>query len=291
MISIIISSVDSDQLDRVSSNINQTIGVPFEIVSFDNRNGEIGICEIYNQGIERAKFETLCFMHEDVEIHTKGWGKTILDYFKNNENLGLVGVAGKKGKSAIAGSWNTHSETTYINLIQNFKYTDRSPERLLKPEKLSEKLNEVTWVDGVWFCSPKKVAKEFPFDTKLRRFHGYDIDFSMGIGQKYKVAVSHEVLMTHFSEGHFSSDWLKAMIYIHEKWRHKLPIHPDPTDKSLSWLEKHNFRKVIKRYKEDYQIPFRTGLKIFKLSNFRNYGLAFYLKMYVSLLRIFFLSK
>src|SRR5690606_16588797 len=146
----------------------------------------------------------LCFMHEDIEIHTYDWGKTILNYFRDDDQLGLVGVAGKRGKSAVTGSWNTHSEITYINLIQNFKYTDRPHERLVKPKNLTKQLNEVTWIDGVWFCAPKKVAKEFPFDTNLKGFHGYDVEFSMGIGQKYKVAVSHEVLITHFSEGHFS---------------------------------------------------------------------------------------
>src|SRR5690606_17150465 len=135
----------------------------------------------------------------------------------------------------------------------------RPPERLVKPKNLTKQLNEVTWIDGVWFCAPKKVAKEFPFDTNLKGFHGYDVDFSMGIGQKYKVAVSHEVLITHFSEGHFSAQWFEAMIYIHEKWRHLLPIHPEIPGASLSWLEKHNFRRVLKCYKDDYNISFRTG--------------------------------
>ena len=103
MISIIISSVNKNQLRLVAENIRKTIGVPFELLSFDNHEGKYGICEIYNKGIAKAKYDILCFMHEDIEIHTDKWGNIVSAYFENNKELGLVGVAGSDNKSSVAG--------------------------------------------------------------------------------------------------------------------------------------------------------------------------------------------
>ena len=61
MISIIISSINEKLLSDVSFNISKTIGVPFEIISVANGNGDKGICEVYNQGVAKANFPILCF--------------------------------------------------------------------------------------------------------------------------------------------------------------------------------------------------------------------------------------
>ena len=77
MISIIISSANSKQLEEVSQNVAQTIGVPYEIISFNNADGSMGICEVYNKGTAKAKYDLLCFMHEDLLFKTMDWGKVV----------------------------------------------------------------------------------------------------------------------------------------------------------------------------------------------------------------------
>ena len=74
MISVIISSAKKELVTQVTKNITDTIAVEFEIIAFDNSNGEKGICEIYNQGIKKARYDVLCFMHEDIAMITPGWG-------------------------------------------------------------------------------------------------------------------------------------------------------------------------------------------------------------------------
>ncbi len=77
----------------LKENIRATIGVAFEIIPIINSGGRIGICEAYNIGARRSKFGMLCFMHEDVRMHTMSWGK-IVSRILQDKSIGLLGVAG-----------------------------------------------------------------------------------------------------------------------------------------------------------------------------------------------------
>ena len=74
MISVLICSIDTELLNNVRTNIAETIGVPFEILYLDNRNEKKGICQVYNELAERARFPYLCFLHEDVILNANDWG-------------------------------------------------------------------------------------------------------------------------------------------------------------------------------------------------------------------------
>lgn len=291
MISIIISSADKTQLKAITQNIQNTIGIAHEILSYENKGAKRGICEIYNQGIKEAKYDLLCFMHEDIVLLTDHWGRIVIDYFQKDPRLGLLGVAGSDSKSSVAGSWDSLYGTAYINIIQHFKHKDAPPLRITNPENPQSKINPVAWVDGVWFCCPRKVAQKFPFDENLKGFHGYDIDFSLEIFERYTVAVSHNILMAHFSEGKFSTDWLNAMLYISRKRKKQLPILLSPSSTPLQIFEKQTLRYLIRRYKKELNISFNTGLKILNASKIREYGFLLYLKMCYSLVKITVFNK
>src|ERR1700749_695104 len=106
MISVIISSVSPAYLEQVIKNVEDTIGVDHEIIAFDNRDGKKGICEIYNQGIGKARYDILCFMHEDIRILTANWGQAIQKTFNQNPDFGLLGIAGSDYKSLAPSGWN-----------------------------------------------------------------------------------------------------------------------------------------------------------------------------------------
>jgi hypothetical protein len=225
MISIIICSADNLQLDQVSENIAQTIGLPFEIISFSNPSGQMGICEVYNKSIDKAKYDLLCFMHEDILIKTMDWGKIVQSKFNSDEQLGLIGIAGGTYKALCPSSWFSFVNTANrFNLIQRYKYSVAEPE-LLYNNPNDEKLSTVSAIDGVWFCTRKKIAEEIRFDENiLKGFHGYDVDFSLSVGQKWNVAVTFEVLIEHFSEGFYDANWLAYTLMLHKKWHHILPL-------------------------------------------------------------------
>uniref|UniRef100_UPI00197DC0CD glycosyltransferase n=1 Tax=Olivibacter sp. XZL3 TaxID=1735116 RepID=UPI00197DC0CD len=213
MISIIVASVDKHLLDQLKRNIKRTIGVPYEIIAFENSDGQNGLCKLYNEGANAANYEILCFSHEDVLFQTPNWGKKIVDIFRNTPDLGLLGVAGSTYKSIIPSSWSPpfdYNESTWrINILQGFKNKPLIEKHDFRNPK-NELLSSVASIDGVWMCSTKKIILEHPFDEALLTgFHGYDVDISIKISQQYKVYVTHEVLLKHLSE--VSALWSTSM--------------------------------------------------------------------------------
>jgi hypothetical protein len=247
MISVIISSANCSLLTRVVKNIEDTISVPFEIIAFDNSKGEKGICEIYNLGIQKARYEILCFMHEDIEIKTYGWGQTIINKFNKTPGLGLVGVAGNSYKTLTPSGWHgAGTDTSHHNYIQSNKNTKKEPVHYYRNPN-NEELSEVASIDGLWFCTTKKIASEFMFDEiTFKKFHAYDIDFSLSVGQKYKVAVIYDIVLNHFSEGKYDDVWMEENLKLHNKWNKILPVNVGNVspEKALK-IEKKAFKKFI----------------------------------------------
>lgn len=249
MISIIIASADKELFDNVSLNIANTIGTEYEIISIDNSNGEKGLCEIYNWGAEQAQFEYLCYMHEDICIETENWGEKILDIFNRNEDFGIIGLAGCKYKSVALSGWGAeyqHEDIVFINYIQTYKYAYKPRERVyFNPTNAS--LEEVATVDGMWFCTRKSIVQQHKFDQKtFDGFHAYDLDFCINVGLRYKIGVTFEILIDHFSDGNFSKEWLVESIKLHKKWIDVLPVNKLEVNSGLpSQIEKKTFKKAI----------------------------------------------
>lgn len=247
MISIVIASVNENHLADIKTNIAATIGVPYEIIDFENHEGKVGLCELYNRGAELAKFPIICYMHEDIKISTHEWGKTVVSAFDKNENLGIIGIAGGVYKAISPSGWHSVSEITErSHIIQQFKFSDQEDlHHNINPYQ--EEAALVACVDGVWFCTLKEIVKAHPFDDKLfKGFHGYDIDFSLQVGQKYEIIVRYDILITHFSEGNFNLTWLEEILKLHQKWNRLLPISKVNLDKKTQLLiEKRTFKRFI----------------------------------------------
>nr|WP_295925135.1 glycosyltransferase [uncultured Dyadobacter sp.] len=250
MISVIICSANPAELLAVKANIARTIGVVHEIIAFDNRDGRKGICELYNQGAQRAQYDILCLMHEDIEMQTIGWGQTVVKIFGKNPVLALLGIAGGGYKSLTPSSWyNYHLQENggfYCNLIQGYKHTGRGDMADYRNPR-NEQLSRVACVDGCWLCARRNAALKYPFDEKLLKgFHGYDLDFSIAINQEFEVAVTFEILLKHFSEGNFNRKWLDAICKVHEKWSGVLPLNIDNIpEEHLKRIERHAYEVFL----------------------------------------------
>lgn len=225
MISIVISSSNSGYLTAVKENIRETIGVPYEVLAVPNGDGKRGICEVYNTAAAQAKYGILCFMHEDIQFHTQNWGHNVVEVLSNPE-IGLLGVAGSKYKSLTPCGWSCPGISIpwhKANFIQRFKFEDLQTQHFVYNAS-DEQVSEVATLDGVWLCTRKSVFETIKFDEQLLRgFHGYDLDYSLQVGQQYKVCVTFGVLIEHFSEGNYSVDWLNAMFKLHDKHKDALP--------------------------------------------------------------------
>jgi len=252
MISIIICSRDKEALRKVSHNVEQTIGVAYEIIAIDNSKGEYGICQAYNTGAQQSKFDIFCFLHEDIKFISKDWGILLINHMEALPKAGVIGLAGSTFKTTMLSSWwqpNVNGvEPKRVNLIQNFKFTSNESERLwINP--LNEKASNVACLDGVLLFTNKKIWLTNKFDQNLLKgFHGYDLDFTLRVGRTLRNYVVFDVVLEHFSEGVNNVDWVLQNYLVHEKHINYLPVIKDDSiiNVSLRWVDRSHLEQAIK---------------------------------------------
>jgi hypothetical protein len=257
MISVLICSADNSLLNQVKTNIEQTIGVEHEILSFDNLEKK-GICEVYNILASRAKFSYLCFVHEDILFHTLSWGRVLDDIFSKNPAIGVVGVAGSKYKSKCFSGWYSGVQAfDCANILHRYSYGDESI--YLQPNK-GNALEEVVCLDGVFICSRKEVWQQLKFnETDVKGFHFYDIDFSLRASRICRIAVSYDINMIHLTKGgDFGNNWVDTAIEYHIRYGSMFPCtklfdhsHPIEVKISETWLD------VLKKYRISWKNKWR----------------------------------
>lgn len=228
MISLIVSTYKPELFAAFSRNVEETIGVEYEIIGISN-NAEMGLCEAYNRGIDKARYPYICFSHDDVKFNTQDWGIYIIEQFKQNRELGLLGIAGGGYKPWMPSAWYFSGDQRFrrLNISQTILDTGESVRRIDNPNAKQE-IDRVVTLDGCWFCTTKDITNKFRFDNKIfTGYHCYDLDYSLQVGQEYQLAVSFALDIEHFSYGAFEGDWLRDTIKLHEKWKEYLPISSD----------------------------------------------------------------
>jgi glycosyltransferase involved in cell wall biosynthesis len=221
MISIIICSRHPSISDDLQGNIDATIGCEYELIVIDNSKNQYSIFEAYNLGIEKSLGEYLCFIHDDILFHTHGWGELLTGIFASYQNYGLIGVAGSSQKTKIpSGWWDCQDKYKSINIIQHYPGSKLVRETLGFENSI---LNEVVFVDGVFLALRKKINVRF--NEKLKGYHNYDFNIAIEtIKKDYKVGVTNQILMEHFSIGNLNQEWIKSTIKAHEFYKEYLPL-------------------------------------------------------------------
>lgn len=254
MISIIICSRNKDIPEQLKSNIEATIGVQYELVVIDNSKQDYSIFSAYNEGIRRASYNYLCFMHEDILYCSDDWGKKVIAHLSAPE-IGLIGLAGSYYLLHIPSPW-FKAKPRVKNLIQT-----RRPSKAPKHYTLDE-CKKVVCVDGFWFCSRKDVFMQIAFDEKIfNRFHFYDLDISMQIHEKgYSIYIIPDITVNHFSGGSLNKQWLESAYLFHEKWKHSLPVTVYPSLKKSPLVEVKAFRDLLYLHKK-HKVPITGAIR------------------------------
>lgn len=221
MISLIICSRDAAALEEVSRSAAATIGVPYELIAIDNSLGRYGICEAYNTGAARARYDLLCFMHEDLRFHTADWGKLVADILADT-SIGVVGVAGGTYEVDAPATWSScYAEHIYMNVLHTANGKSSHDRRAPAAGSLAP----VAVVDGLWMCCRKQVWQEFKFDAlAFPGFHFYDVDFCTRVFPTYQICVTVDVLIEHFSYGSYTKPWYDTAVEYYDKRRAYLPF-------------------------------------------------------------------
>ncbi len=258
MYSIICCSVNPEEAAALERNIADTIGMPFEFIPFDNREKGYGLCKVYNLCAERARYDFLCFVHEDVRFLTKDWGRLVVSQLSRKE-CGLVGFAGSVIKLKRLTGWYTCGRDLRANYVQYMRGGDHL--RCVNPAK--EDFSPVVTLDGLCLFVRCDVWKEIPFDeVTFRGFHCYDLDYSLSVSCRYRNFVCNTVLVEHFSEGAFSHVWVDELKRLHKKWESRLPMVAVPL--ALKDLRRYD------RLGEGYFIKFMWQKGCFDIRGFRD---------------------
>jgi len=265
MLSIIICHRKKELLSAIKANIEKTIGISYELIVIDNSENKYSILSAYNEGVKKAKYDFLCFSHEDIIFHTKDWGKNVIAHFANPE-VGMIGVAGGLAQSEIPSAWwyNDYFAKSVNNVL--LPSNDKNDKKLYhyKPDFITDK-TEVVVVDGVWFCIRRSLFDKISFDEKtFKGFHLYDMDISMQVSQHSEVFVINDILLQHFSNGKITQSYYEDLISFTEKWKPYLPIQNDKVqDGYMKIYEWHALRKLILEMK-DWNISERFIHQTFK---------------------------
>jgi GT2 family glycosyltransferase len=260
MISIIICSRTASISDELTQNIDQTIGIPYELVIIDNSNNFYSIFSAYNEGVKRSKYEVLCFMHDDIIFKTKDWGMKVMNRF-NSPKLGAIGVAGSPYYAILPGAWWSGGYICQsIYGEQELAYQPKQDNAL-----------PVVVLDGLWFCVRKSLFSKIRFDdTIYNGFHYYDMDISLQIQQTgYKLLSVYDISIQH-SSGKLDTIWLNNALLLQKKWENNLPIFSEklPYFKEVT-IEYAVLEEYIRSMK-------KNGINSFKILSFIMQQLAYY---------------
>lgn len=219
MISLIICSRQPDIPQSLKDNIAETIGVEYELVIIDNSENRYSIFQAYNEGVRRARYPYLCFMHDDILYHTQDWGEKVIEHFQD-EKVGLIGVVGGHYLPDCPTYWHTTRCISGRLLDSKGKLWDW--DRFSKEVKSID----VVSVDGVWFCIAKKMFDKIGFDEiTFDSFHAYDIDICLQVWKfNHACKVIKDILISHKSWGNYPNAYYNAMQKCYDKWKSFLPF-------------------------------------------------------------------
>jgi glycosyltransferase involved in cell wall biosynthesis len=194
-----------------------------EIIVIDNREKNLGLCAVYNQGMANANAKIIVFMHEDVWMMEHGWDTVLLKKFRDLPEAQILGVAGSS--LLVEKPWPLwyaagipHTFGKVVHLIEKSNdfflalYNDRDGDQ------------EVTVVDGLWFAARKSFFEKCSFDEQtFPAFHFYDLDICMQALEFGKNYATTDIRVLHKSEGSFADEWKNYSDAFVEKWKDKLP--------------------------------------------------------------------
>lgn len=235
----------------MEKNLQETAGLPYELIIVDQSIHCGSIFRAYNYGKEQANYGILCFMHDDILFHTPQWAKILADHLSDT-NVGFIGVAGGTLVPRVPAQW---SFGKHFGRILQFDKKKGASVLLDSTDFKGEHAQAVVAMDGVFMACRKEVADQLRFDEKtFNGFHCYDIDICIQAHRLgFENRVVNNVLLEHFSRGKLNKQWVENQLKLWRKWRSMAPMTVVPIsdeallDLEIRYLESSFTRKMIRR--------------------------------------------
>jgi len=291
MLSIIVCSKHKILSNEFTENINNTVGVNYEIIAIDNSKNQYSIFSAYNTGISRSKYPYLCFVHEDVLFYSKNWGVNIIAHLQDPET-GIIGVAGGDLVTLVPASW-ANLISPSLNIIQTDLSGKKPTEYYLEPRNFNHSKRSSITLDGVFMCMRKELTEKIHFDENIKGYHGYDYDITIqSIVAGYVNYSIYDIKLEHSSKGKTDILYFRNLIYIFKKWESHLPlIGKNITDEEIQNIPKIEEKKLYQLTKKMVRKGFDVNEIISEITYYSNrIGLkraAKFLKFRILLIRLF----
>jgi len=220
-ISVVVCSRDNKELkEKLLEHIKETCGCNAHTYFMYNPDG-VGLSEIYNTMLSKEKNENAItvFMHDDIEFLKKGWGGEVLRLFNENEDYGIIGVAGSAEFDSNATWWQYDKKYGQVLHRHNGKswLTAFSP-------LLDKDLQEVCVIDGLFMAVHRdRITQQF---DQTKKFDFYDISFCLDnfLDGKTKIGVTTNIRLAHNSIGQMRDGWYTAREEVNKKYENDYPI-------------------------------------------------------------------
>ena len=201
------------QFDRSFYNhIKEQSNLDNQIIYKENK-GEFGLTELYNSFLHDSENEITVIIHDDV-ILPKGFDETILNYFINNPDYGIMGIAGTThlDKSAV---WFNNR---HLMVGQLYHLVNNEP-RLTTYSAKKNEVREALVVDGVILAiNTLKIKREF--NEEIKGFHYYDVSFCIdNFNEGVKIGIFHLPQFIHKSVGMVGDSFIEAQTSFIEKYK------------------------------------------------------------------------
>jgi len=233
MISVIYSTREHNP--QHTEHIKKRFSHPkVEVIEYVNNN-QYSLTELYNKGLDEAKFDIVVFLHDDIVLETKNITNKILKHFDKNPEHGIIGVAGSR-YMAESGKWWEKGE----HMVGRVRHTAEDRTWLSEYSSyVGKELDNTVIVDGLFFAVHKQRIKEC-FDESVKGFHFYEVDFCFRNHLKdVKIGVCTDIMIMHKSVGATNDEWENSRAVFAEKFKGNLPasvnrkVHKDEQLKVL----------------------------------------------------------
>lgn len=215
------SKKQTEENKEFIEHIKDTCGCDSHVYSIHNPDG-VSISKIYADMMDSNDVDAniIVFIHDDIEFLKKGWGKEILRLFNENEEYGIIGVAGSAQFDSDAAWWN------YKKIFGQVLHRSEGKSWLTAFSPLLEKdLQEVAVIDGLFMAVHKKRITS-NFNRDLQGFDHYDTYMTLSnlIDGKCKIGVTTNIRLAHNSVGKLKDTWYNNREILNDKFEKYYPI-------------------------------------------------------------------
>lgn len=218
------SHLGEEKNNEFINHIHNTISVKHDVICYTNYD-QYSLSEIYNNAINDYYIDNtiMLFIHPDVIIKTKNWGKILLNHF-NYSDYGILGVAG----STFIGSdgvWYS-DRSKMVGIVSHTNGINTWDSEFSNP---INGIKSTLMIDGLFMAVDcNKIKHKFNLD--YGKYHYYDISFGLSnYNEGVKIGVITTIRVLHKSVGQTNENWEENRLKFINN--HKLPIRHFSEDK------------------------------------------------------------